>query len=235
MDRLERYFRLRENGTTLRTKIAAGVTTFLTIAYIIFVQPAVLSGSMFGKPTGMDFGAIMTATCLSAALATALMAIYAQSHAQAPGMGENFLLVFRDAGGCGCGIPKSMGGGAGGGIHFGSIVPGFVADGFAGADFQFNQPEPEERDRRGDWAYFIAFIGLQEAGLIVKDPGTAVRMNAHFASPDLVVFFAGLLVVAVHTRTRFFGALGATLLAMVLKVSLPHFYQPTRRRSANPA
>src|SRR5690242_3751141 len=92
---LERFFRLSENGTTARVEILAGATTFLTMAYIIFVQPAVLSGAMFGKPTGMDFGAVTTATCLAAALATAIMALYARYPiAQAPGMGENFFFVF---------------------------------------------------------------------------------------------------------------------------------------------
>ena len=71
------------------------MTTFLTMAYIIFVQPAVLSRKMFGTDTGMDFGAVTTATCLSAPLATAIMAFYARYPiAQAPGMGENFFFVF---------------------------------------------------------------------------------------------------------------------------------------------
>src|SRR5438034_2804331 len=92
---IERLFRLSENETSTRTEVLAGVTTFLTMAYIIFVQPAVLSGRMFGVATGMDFGAVMTATCLSAALATAIMAVYARYPiAQAPGMGENFFFVF---------------------------------------------------------------------------------------------------------------------------------------------
>src|SRR5512147_2710595 len=92
---LERLFRLAENRTSARTELLAGVTTFLTMAYIIFVQPAVLSGAMFGQPTGMDFGAVTTATCISAALATAIMAFYARYPiAQAPGMGENFFFVF---------------------------------------------------------------------------------------------------------------------------------------------
>src|SRR5437660_10015574 len=90
---LERLFRLSENRTSARTEVLAGVTTFLTMAYIIFVQPAVLSGKMSGTETGMDFGAVTTATCLSAALATAIMAFYAcYPIAQAPGMGENFFL-----------------------------------------------------------------------------------------------------------------------------------------------
>src|SRR5213083_1311016 len=92
---IERLFRLSESKTNARTEALAGVTTFLTMAYIIFVQPAVLSGKMFGTDTGLDLGAVTTATCVSAALATAIMAIYARYPiAQAPGMGENFFFVF---------------------------------------------------------------------------------------------------------------------------------------------
>src|SRR5262245_24263839 len=91
---LERLFRLSESGTTVRTEVLAGVTTFLTMAYIIFVQPMVLSGALFGKPTGMDFSSVTAATCISAALATGIMAFYARYPiAQAPGMGENFFFV----------------------------------------------------------------------------------------------------------------------------------------------
>src|SRR5271154_1335878 len=92
---LERIFHLTANRTTVRIELLAGVTTFFTMAYIIFVQPAVLSGAMFGMKTGMDFGAVTTATCISAALATGIMALYARYPiAQAPGMGENFFFVF---------------------------------------------------------------------------------------------------------------------------------------------
>ena len=68
---LERYFELKEHGTTVRTEILAGGTTFLTMAYIIFVNPAILSAS------GMDRDAIFVATCLAAALSSAIMALYA--------------------------------------------------------------------------------------------------------------------------------------------------------------
>jgi AGZA family xanthine/uracil permease-like MFS transporter len=71
---IERLFKLSENETSAGTELLVGGTTFLTMAYIIFVQPAVLSRKMFGLNTGMDFGAITTGTCLSAALATAIMA-----------------------------------------------------------------------------------------------------------------------------------------------------------------
>ena len=67
---LDDLFQLEQRGTDTRREILAGTTTFLTMAYIIVVQPAVLSGEMFGTPTGLDFGAVATATCLAAALAT---------------------------------------------------------------------------------------------------------------------------------------------------------------------
>ena len=72
---MERLFKLSANQTTVRTEVLAGVTTFLTMAYIIVAQPAVLSGKMFGTDTGLDFGAVTTATSVSAALATAIMAL----------------------------------------------------------------------------------------------------------------------------------------------------------------
>ena len=68
---LERLFDLAGHGTTIRTAVVAGLTTFLTMAYIVFVQPAVLSAA------GMDFGAVLVATCLATALATTLMALMA--------------------------------------------------------------------------------------------------------------------------------------------------------------
>ena len=64
------------------------------MSYIVFVQPAVLSGKMFGVETGLDFGAVTTATCLAAAFASALMGLYARAPiALAPGMGQNFLFA----------------------------------------------------------------------------------------------------------------------------------------------
>jgi len=65
-------------GAVIGRETGAGLATFLTMSYIIFVQPAVLSGAMFNMETGLDFGAVTTATCLSAALASAIMGIYAR-------------------------------------------------------------------------------------------------------------------------------------------------------------
>ena len=223
---LERLFCLSENQTNARTEVLAGVTTFLTMAYIIFVQPAVLSGAMFNKATGMDFGAITTATCLSAALATAIMALYARYPiAQAPGMGENFFFVFSA-------IPAAAAAGfanawevALGAVFISGVL--FLILSLVGLrEMIFNAVSPSLKNAiAAGIGLFIAFIGLQNAGLILKDPGTAVKMNAHFASPDLLIFFAGLLLTAVlHARkvrgSILWGIAGATILAVVFKLAL---------------
>src|SRR5262245_64982913 len=86
---LDRYFRLTENRTDVRTEVIAGVTTFLTMVYIVFVNPAILSAA------GMDKGAVFVATCIAAAVSTLIMALYANYPiALAPGMGLNAFFAF---------------------------------------------------------------------------------------------------------------------------------------------
>src|SRR5437762_5181134 len=173
---LDRLFKLSDNGTNVRTEVLAGLTTFLTMAYIIFVQPAVLSGKMFGIDTGMDFGAVTTATCLSAALATAVMALYARYPiAQAPGMGENFFFVFSA-------IPAATAAGFANGwqVALGAVFLSgllFLVMSLAGLrEMIFDSVSPSQKyGIAAGIGLFIAFIGLQNTGLLVKDPGTAVK------------------------------------------------------------
>jgi AGZA family xanthine/uracil permease-like MFS transporter len=95
---LDRFFRLRDNDTTVRTEVIAGATTFLAMAYIVFVNPDILSA------TGMDFGAVFVATCLAAAIGTLIMGLWAKLPiAQAPGMGLNAFFAFTVV--LGMGIP----------------------------------------------------------------------------------------------------------------------------------
>jgi AGZA family xanthine/uracil permease-like MFS transporter len=224
----ERLFHLEENQTSPRKEALAGLTTFLTMAYIIFVQPAVLSGTMFGKPTGMDFGAITTATCLSAAFATALMGLYGRYPiAQAPGMGENFFFVFSA-------IPAATAAGFSNGwqVALGAVfISGviFLLLSLVGLrEMIFNSISPSMKNGiAAGIGLFIAFIGFQNAGLILKDPGTGVRLTNHLASPDLLVFFFGLLLAAVLYARGTRGALlwgigGATLLSIFLKLAVNH-------------
>ena len=236
---IETYFRLKENGTTCRTELVAGMTTFLTMAYIIVVQPLVLSGRMFGLDTGMDFGAVMTATCLAAALATVVMALYARYPiAQAPGMGENFFFVFSV-------LPAAVAAGhadawqTGLGVVFISGVLFLLLSVIGIREMIVNAISPSMKNAMAvGIGLFIAFIGLQNAGLIVTaasivphtdppilSPGTLVRLNPAFASPDLLVFFFGLLLTAtLHTRrvrgSILLGILGATLFSLALRTGV---------------
>lgn len=226
-DFLERHFQFARNGTSVRTEVIAGITTFMTMAYIIFVQPAVLSGAMFDQPTGMDFGAVTTATCLAAALATAIMALYARYPiAQAPGMGENFFFVFSA-------IPAAAAAGFTNswqvalGVVFVSGVLFLVLALFRVRETLLDALSPSMKSGIAvGIGLFIAFVGLQISGLILKSPATGVTLNHHFASPDLIIFFAGLFVtVALHARrvrgAILWGIASATLLAIVFKLALP--------------
>ncbi len=219
-----KLFNLQANGTTVRTELLAGVTTFLTMAYIVFLQPAVLSGALFGSDTGMDFGAVMVATCLAAALATAIMGLYARYPiAQAPGMGENFFFVFTV-------IPAAAGLAAvkdgattawqvALGVVFISGVAFLVLSLLRVRELIINALSPSLKNSIAvGIGLFIAFIGLQNAGVVIKDPGTAVKLNAHFASPDLLIFAFGLVVMsALHVRrvkgSILLGILAATVVS----------------------
>lgn len=223
---IERLFKLSENKTNVCTEVLAGVTTFLTMAYIIFVQPAVLSGKMFGADTGMDFGAVTTATCLSGALAKAIMAIYARYPiAQASGMGENFFFIFSaipvaTAAGFSNGWQVALG------VVFVSGVLFLILSLIGLRELIFNSVSPSMKNGiAAGIGLFIAFIGLQQAGIIIKDPASAVKLNPHFASPDSIVFFVGLLTTAVlHARrvrgSILWGIIVATALACLLKMAL---------------
>jgi AGZA family xanthine/uracil permease-like MFS transporter len=223
----DRWFRLTENQTNVRTEVTAGVVTFLTMAYIIVVQPAVLSGRMFQFDTGMDFGAVMTATCLSAALASAIMGLYARYPiAQAPGMGQNFFFVLSA-------IPaaKALAGHEPWQVALGAVFLSGVLfllltlSGVRETLLDALSASMKNAIAAGI-GLFIAFIGLLSSGVIVKDPGTAVKLNPHFNSPDLAVFFFGLMATAVlHARrvrgSILWGMAATTLLALLLRWGLP--------------
>ena len=242
---IDRFFRLSEHGTNVRTELLAGLTTFLTMAYIIFVQPMVLSGRMFGMtPEIMDFGSVMAATCVAAAVATAIMALYARYPiAQAPGMGENFFFVFSAVPAAAALIAKEV---AAERMASGQTAPWQIALGvvfISGVLFLLlsllgvrealmESISPSMRHAIAvGIGLFIAFIGLRNAGLILPDSGTTVKLNPKFMSPDLIVFFFGLFATAGLQARRVRGAivwgiLAATLLACLLKFGLP--YLPER-------
>lgn len=232
---VHRYFRLSDHDTNIHGEFVAGLTTFLTMAYIIVVQPLILSGRMFGFETGMDFESLVTATCISAALATLIMGIYARYPiAQAPGMGENFFFVFSVLpAAAAAGFGKSWQVGLG--VVFISGVVFLLLSVLGVREMIVNAISPSMKNAMAAGiGLFIAFIGLQNAGLIVTaasivpgeqpalSPGTLVKLNPHFASPDLIVFFFGLMLTsALHVRrvkgSILVGILGATLFSLLLR------------------
>jgi AGZA family xanthine/uracil permease-like MFS transporter len=203
---LERYFQLPENQTDLATEFRAGLVTFLTASYIIFVQPAVMSQA------GMDFGAVMVATCLSAALGCLLMGLLANYPiALAPGMGINFYFTYTVVIGQGIAWQTALGAIFISGIIlilltvFGireiiiNAIPGFLKRGIAAGI-----------------GLFIAFIGLVKGGLVQNHPGTLVQLG-DLKSPMAMLTLFGILLVAtlLHKKIR-----GAILIGMAATASL---------------
>jgi AGZA family xanthine/uracil permease-like MFS transporter len=192
---LERRFALDAHGTSVRTEVVAGVTTFLTMAYILFVQPTVMAAC------GMDFGAVLVATCLSTALATTLMALLANYPiAVAPAMGHNFFFAYS--------------------VVLGMKVPWQIAldaVAIAGSIFILTAgiglrervitaiPGSIKHAIAAGIGLLIAAIGLQWAGVIVAAPGTLVGLGNLHSRPVLMAI-AGLTLTAVLVARRVPGA-----------------------------
>lgn len=218
-DTVDRFFGLSHHGTTLKTETLAGVTTFLTMAYIIFVQPAVLSVDFSGKATGLDFGAVLLATCVASAATSIFMGLYANYPiALAPGMGENFFFISVIMTIAATGVADAWRTALG--IVFLSGVI-FLVLSLAGIREAIL--DTISRSLRSAIAagigVFISFIGLRNAGVIVGKPGTLLGLTGHLASADVGVFAAGLLTAAVlHVRNVrgavLWGVLTAALIAL---------------------
>lgn len=194
--RLLRRFDLPGHGTTVRTEILAGVTTFLATAYIIFVQPTVLSAA------GMDFGAVMTATCVASAIATLLMAWLANYPiAVAPAMGHNFFFAYTLV--LGMKVPWQTALGA---VAIAGVL--FVATAGIGLRERLITVLPRSLQHAiaSGIGLLVAMIGLQWSGLIVAAPGTLVGLgNLH--APAVLLSLFGLTVTSVLVSRRVRGAL----------------------------
>jgi AGZA family xanthine/uracil permease-like MFS transporter len=192
---LEQRFQLAAHGTTVRTEIVAGLTTFMTMAYIIFVQPAVLSAA------GMDFGAVLTATCLATAIASALMALLANYPiAVAPAMGHNFFFAYSVVIGMKVPWPIALGGVA---------IAGAIFIATAGIGLRERVitalPASLKHAIAAGIGLLIAAVGLQWAGLIVAAPGTLVTLGDLHSRPALLSLGA-LALTATLTARRVPGA-----------------------------
>ncbi len=204
---INNFFKLTENKTTIKKEILAGLTTFLTMSYIIFVQPAILSKDFAGNPTGLDFGAILLATCVISAMATIFMGIFANYPiALAPGMGENFFFVSVIMSLTALGFSNAWQTALG--IVFISGVLFFILSILRVRELIINAISPSMRNGIAvGIGLFITFIGFQHGKLIIAKPGTMVGLNTHFASPDIAVFAIGLIVTSILMARRTKGAI----------------------------
>jgi AGZA family xanthine/uracil permease-like MFS transporter len=205
-NRLEQFFQLDAHGTTLHREVLGGITTFLAMSYIVFVQPGVLAQA------GMDFRGVMAATCLAAALSTLLMGLVANYPvALAPGMGENFFFVYTL-----CGLPPVGFGLAWQQALAGVLLAGvlFVVLTLSGilAKLVDSIPASLKCGIAAGIGLFITLIGLEYANLVVASPGTLVRLG-DFRHPVTLVSSLGLLLTIVLLAYRIRGSILLGILA----------------------
>lgn len=210
---MEKYFGLKAHGTTVRTEVLAGVTTFLTMAYILIVQPLTLQNA------GMDFGAVFTATAIASLLATLVMGLTANlPFALAPGMGLNAFFAFSVVIGMGQTWQFALTAVFLEGIIFILLTIFNVREAIINSI-----PLNVKRAISVGIGLFIAFIGLQNANLIVGNPATLVGLG-DFSSPQVQVAAIGLvgtgILLALKVRgALLIGILGATVIGVPLGVT----------------
>jgi len=210
---MERLFHLRELGADVRTELLAGVTTFITMAYIIFVNPVILGGA------GMDFGSVMVATCIAAAVATIFMGLIANYPiALAPAMGENAVFASFVAAGL---ITWQQGLGA-------VLISGVVF--FLLTFLKIREmvidavPAALKHAIAVGIGAFIAFLGFMDGGLVVKPGGPVPVHLGDPANPAVWTTMFGLLLVGTLMARKVRGAilwgiLGTTIFALIFNVT----------------
>ncbi len=206
---LDRYFRLSENRTTVRTELIAGLTTFLTMAYIIFVNPRILA------TTGMDHGAVFVATCIAAAVGSAVMGLYANYPiAQAPGMGLNAYFTYTVVLQMHYSWQVALGAVFISGVLFIvlSVLP--VREAIVNA-----VPHTLKMAISAGIGLFLAIIGLQGAGIIQAHPVTLVTLGS-VTSPQAILAAVGFVVMAALLARRVPGAIILAILGVAVAGNL---------------
>ena len=195
-------FRIRETGSTFMTEVLAGITTFVTMSYIIFVNPGILS------QTGMDFNALVVVTCLASALGTFLMAVFANYPiALAPGMGLNAFFAF------GVVLNMKINGAP---VTWQMALAAVFIEGAIFAVLTLTSireaimnsiPKSLKIGISAGIGLFIAFIGLQSAGIIVNNDATLLGLGSIRSNVPMMMSMAGLIIMAVLTALNVKGAL----------------------------
>lgn len=207
---LEKLFKLSAHGTSVKTELMAGLTTFITMAYIIFVNPNIMASS------GMDAGAVFVATCIGAAVATMLMGLYANwPVGLAPGMGLNAFFAFTVVGEMGYSWEIALGAVFWSGIIFTAMsfwkIREWVLDAI---------PESLRYAMTAGVGLFLGLVGLKSAGIVVESPATLVTLG-DFTQPSAVLAALCFLIIAILSYRQIFGAvlvgvIGTSLLGLAL-------------------
>src|SRR5881296_4386756 len=202
---LEKTFRLSESRTTIRTEVLAGVTTFMTMSYIIFVQPAVLA------TTGMDFQAVLAATCIVSAIGCFLMAILANYPiAVAPAMGHNFFFAFTVVAGMHYTWQIALGAVFISGVAFLLMSLLGVREALVHAI-----PDSLKRGIAVGIGLLITLVGLEWSGFLAASPATLVSLgNLHH--PAVWMSAAGIVVTSILLVRRSRGSILAGILTSTL-------------------
>ncbi|MFC3608726.1 NCS2 family permease [Stutzerimonas tarimensis] len=210
---LERLFQLQAHDTTLRREVLAGFTTFLTMAYILFVNPSILA------ETGMDHGAVFVATCLAAAIGSAIMGLVANYPiALAPGMGLNAFFTYTVVLTMGYTWQTALG------AVFLSGAIFFLLSVFKIREWIINSiPLALRAGIAAGIGLFLAIIALQNAGIVVGNPATLVSLGDLSAGGPLLACFGFILIAALAYRqvtgAVMIGILVVTGLSILLGLS----------------
>ncbi len=202
----EKYFKLKENGTNKRTEVIAGITTFLTMAYILAVNPSILSA------TGMDANALFTSTAIAAIVGTLIMALWAKlPFALAPGMGLNAFFAFSVVVGMGYSWQFALTAVLIEGIIFILLTLFNVREAIVDSI-----PKSVKTAISAGIGLFIAFIGLQNAGVVVKNDATLVHLG-DITTGSALLAMIGLVVTSVLIVKKIKGDLliGIVLTALI--------------------
>ncbi len=205
MSVLDNYFKLGEHGTTVRTEVLAGLTTFLTMAYIMFVNPSILGDA------GMPKGSVFVATCLIAALGSVLMGLYANYPiAIAPGMGLNAYFAYVVVLGMGYTWQAALGAVFVSGCLFLLVTIFRIRDQIINGI-----PASIRVAITVGIGLFLALIALKSAGVVVESKATLVTLG-DLHSPSVILFTLGFFLIVVLDRLRVPGAILIGILAVTV-------------------
>src|SRR6516165_3280087 len=207
---LDRYFGLSESGSDVRTEFIAGITTFLTMVYIVFVNPQILGNA------GMDKGAVFVATCIAAAVSTLVMALYANYPiALAPGMGLNAFFAFTVVLGHKYTWQQALAGVFCSGVLF------FLISIFNIREYIINSiPKNLKLAISAGVGLFLGIIALEEAKIVVANPATLVTLGDLKQWPAILCLAGFIVIVTLNYRNvigaTLIGILAATLIGLPL-------------------